>query len=85
MTRWHAKKPEVPELGDAYFDFSRNEILVYGELDRTVLDDIVAAVDEVEVVRYGWFVITSAPYSSIRGNQGPQGIQGPSGGPMGAT
>lgn len=43
-----------PKVGETWVDVSTGETYIYAELERTVLDDIVAAVDDRDPRRYGW-------------------------------
>lgn len=79
---WHAKRPETPKEGDAYFDQLTNQVMVFAEVERTVLDDIVAAVDGKDLKVFDWVVMAQG---GPPGPTGPQGHCGPSGGPSGAT
>lgn len=48
------ERPLFPEPGQTWYDHKTGKTWVYTALDVTALDEIVAAVDDVEVKRFEW-------------------------------
>jgi hypothetical protein len=79
-TKWHDSKPDKPEPGDIYYDYTESCVWIYGEIERTVLDKILDAVDDRETRVYGWLKLSNG-VTGISGHQGLQGSVGPAGSP----